>query len=137
MPSRDHTRPREQRRASPRAAKNAIGLRKAMSMPERVLWNILKHQREGGLTFRQQHPIGPYVLDFYCHAAELVIEIDSATFHRGSQVQRDQVRDAWMAERGLVVLRIGAWRLPRQRYEIAEYICGLAREMIEAKKKAK
>ncbi len=100
-------------------------------MPERVLWNILKLQRERDLTFRRQHPIGPYVLDFYCHAAELAIEIDGVSYHSGERARRDEARDAWLAAHGLLVFRIGAWRLPKQRFEVADYICRLARERID------
>ncbi len=60
-----------------------------------------------GLRFRRQHPIGPYFADFYCAAAGLVIEIDGAS-HQGERKERDGIRDAWMRDRGLRVLRFRA-----------------------------
>lgn len=50
-------------------------LRRAMAPPEARLWQTLR-TRPDGLKFRHQHPAGPYVLDFYCAARKLGIEID-------------------------------------------------------------
>ena len=55
-----------------------------------------------GAKFRRQHPLGPYVLDFVCLEAGLVVELDGGQ-HVGNE--RDSVRDAWLANRGLRVLR--------------------------------
>ena len=56
--------------------------------------------------FRRQHPIGRYVLDFYCAKARLAIELDGASHDLGNRPQRDSRRDAWLRERGIRVLRI-------------------------------
>jgi hypothetical protein len=50
-------------------------LRKALSLPEGLLWRELR-RKAGGVKFRNQHPVGPYVIDFYCAAAKLGFEID-------------------------------------------------------------
>ncbi|MBV9636240.1 MAG: DUF559 domain-containing protein [Methylobacteriaceae bacterium] len=47
-----------------------------MSLPEVVLWQLLRGGRLGALRFRLQHPIGPYILDFYCPAVRLAVELD-------------------------------------------------------------
>jgi very-short-patch-repair endonuclease len=78
-----------------------------MSAPETTLWQVLR-TRPGGLKFRRQHPSGPYIADFYCHEARLVIEVDSEAHNRGDRPSRDTSRDAWFAERGLTTLRIAA-----------------------------
>ncbi|WP_428969148.1 endonuclease domain-containing protein [Sphingomonas sp. Xoc002] len=78
-----------------------------MSAPEITLWQILRN-RPGGLKFRRQHPAGPYIADFYCHEARLVIEIDGEAHNRGDRPLRDIARDRWLAERGLKTLRIAA-----------------------------
>ncbi|ATP20662.1 MULTISPECIES: endonuclease domain-containing protein [Sphingobium] len=88
-------------------ANRARQLRKAMSKPEVLLWQILR-QRPQGLKFRRQHPSGPYVADFYCHEARLVIEVDGEAHARGDAPMRDEQRDCWFAERGLSVLRLPA-----------------------------
>ena len=80
-------------------------LRRQLSLPEMLLWRLLSQSRRE-LRFRKQHAIGPYVADFYCPAAKLVVEIDGAT-HDDRQ-QLDANRDAYMASLGLKVIRISA-----------------------------
>ena len=70
-----------------------------------LLWRLLRLNRRE-LRFRKQHPIGPYVADFYCPAAKMVIEIDGAV-HNQRQAA-DSGRDAYMASLGLTVMRIPA-----------------------------
>jgi very-short-patch-repair endonuclease len=89
------------------AAARARVLRKQMSTPEVALWLILR-ERPAGLKFRRQHPSGPYVADFYCHTARLVIEVDGDAHSYGNRPQRDVARDQWFTLRGLQVLRIAA-----------------------------
>ena len=83
-------------------------LRKDMSLPEKLLWSALRGSRLNGLRFRRQHPMGPYVFDFFCASARLAVEVDSYAHETGDQPKRDAVRDAWMAERGVRTLRIPA-----------------------------
>jgi very-short-patch-repair endonuclease len=82
-------------------------LRKEMSLPEIRLWQTLRAQ-PSGFKFRRQHPSGPYVADFYCHEARLVIEVDGEAHGRGNAPARDERRDEWFGEKGLSVLRIPA-----------------------------
>ncbi|MDE8654013.1 endonuclease domain-containing protein [Novosphingobium album (ex Liu et al. 2023)] len=82
-------------------------LRRAMSLPEGLLWRELR-QRPHGLKFRRQHPSGAYVLDFYCSDARLAIEVDGAAHDFGDRPLRDEVRDAWFARAGIATLRIPA-----------------------------
>jgi very-short-patch-repair endonuclease len=70
-----------------------------------LLWRLL-HLNRRELRFRKQHAIGPFVADFYCPAAKMVIEIDGAT-HNERQ-DGDERRDAYMAAVGLKVIRISA-----------------------------
>ncbi len=82
-------------------------LRKAMSLPEVKLWQGLRGRPEG-FKFRRQHPSGPYVADFYCHEARLVVEVDGEAHGRGDAPVKDKQRDSWFAAKGLTVLRIPA-----------------------------
>jgi very-short-patch-repair endonuclease len=68
-----------------------------------VLWELLRDRRLSGAKFRRQHPIGPFVADFFCADARLVVEADGAP-HR-HQRQRDAARDLWLESLGLTVLR--------------------------------
>jgi very-short-patch-repair endonuclease len=60
------------------------------------------------LRFRRQHPVGPYILDFYCPSARLAIEIDGTAHDFGDRPQRDDARDAWLVAKGIGTLRIPA-----------------------------
>ena len=82
-------------------------LRRELSPPEIILWQWLRERPEG-LKFRRQHPIGPYVLDFYCASVRLTVEIDGS-FHDGAaQVAHDERRDAWLGTQRVRVLRMKA-----------------------------
>jgi very-short-patch-repair endonuclease len=58
-----------------------------------------------GQSFRRQHPAGPYVLDFYCPALRLAIELDGGQHNFDAEAARDVQRDAWLKARGVTVLR--------------------------------
>jgi very-short-patch-repair endonuclease len=77
-------------------------LRRAMSQPERTLWAMLR-RNQLGLHFRRQHPLGPYILDFYCAAAKLCVEVDGPV-HEG-RTSRDEYRTRRLAEDGVRVIR--------------------------------
>ena len=79
-----------------------------MTPPEVMLWSRLRARQPGGPRIRRQHPIGPYVADFYCADARLVIEIDGWGPNMGDAPERDARRDVWMAEQGLTVVRYPA-----------------------------
>ena len=86
-------------------------LRSDMSLPEVLLWQALR-ARPGGWKFRRQHPSGPYVADFYCHEARLVVEVDGEAHNRGDRPKRDADRDTWFAQRGIRVARLTARDVP-------------------------
>ena len=101
-------------------------LRSNASLPERLLWNLLKSKPDG-LKFRRQHPSGPYVADFYCHEQRLVVEIDGAMHNMGDRPERDLERDRWFQERGLQVLRVPAADVLRDPVAIAESLVRFCR----------
>ncbi|MEI9902937.1 MAG: DUF559 domain-containing protein [Asticcacaulis sp.] len=68
-------------------------LRRELTPPEAAIWARLR-VRDTGISFRRQHPIGPYVLDFYCAKAKLAIEVDGLIHDRDEQAIRDEARDA-------------------------------------------
>jgi very-short-patch-repair endonuclease len=82
-------------------------LRKRMTPPERRLWNVLRTRPEG-FKFRRQHPLGAFILDFFCHRAALAIELDGLAHELGSNPQRDNRRDSWLAKQGVHTLRFRA-----------------------------
>jgi len=82
--------------------------RRAMSLPEVLLWKAIKGRELAGLHFRRQHPFGQYILDFYCDAAKLAIEVDGQSHGFGDRADRDLRRDAWLLANGVRTLRIPA-----------------------------
>ncbi len=76
-----------------------------MTLPEAMLWQRLRGNRIG-VKVRRQHPIGPYVADFFVREAGLIIEIDGEAHDRGDRPQRDRVRDAYLGGKGCRVLRV-------------------------------
>ena len=78
-------------------------LRKRMTEPELILWSQLRRAQLGGHKFRRQHPVGPYVVDFACLKAKLIVELDGG--HHSEQTDSDRQRDANLAALGFNVLR--------------------------------
>ena len=87
-------------------------LRRSMSLPEGMLWQVLR-TRPDGFRFRRQHPLGSYVADFCCPAARLVIEVDGSSHGMGDRPNRDARREAWMREQGFKILRANAGDIMR------------------------
>ncbi|HEX5238046.1 MAG TPA: DUF559 domain-containing protein [Sphingomicrobium sp.] len=108
--------------ASDKAYKNARRFRRELSLPEKLLWVRI---RRGELHFRRQHPISEYVLDFYCLAAKLAIEVDGAAHDFGDRPQRDDRRTDWLRREGIDVLRIAAKDVLRDPDEIADAVIRL------------
>ncbi len=98
MTIRPSKRPTEQTRF------RAKQLRENSTQPEKILWSALRGRNIGGLKFRRQHPIEPFIVDFYCAEARLVIELDGES-HNGRE-EYDQQRTKHLHEIGLTVFRI-------------------------------
>jgi very-short-patch-repair endonuclease len=97
-------------------------LRANMSLPERILWEELRSKKTG-LRFRNQHPAGPYVLDFYCFEAGLCVEIDGQ--QHDWTVDADANRDRWLKKQGVRTVRI-------QAKEVFENLEGVVEHIVEA-----
>lgn len=82
--------------------------RRRLTPPEARLWVALRRWATEGLKFRRQHPVGPFVLDFYCPEARLAVEVDGMGHNEPDQSAKDRSRDAWLARQGIEVLRIAA-----------------------------
>ncbi len=91
--------------AEPHLFQFARELRKNMTRAERILWEHLKGKQLANLKFRRQHPMGGYIVDFYCHAKKLVIEVDGKYHEDEVQNQKDTFRDSEMERFNIKVLR--------------------------------
>ena len=105
----------------PGTVERARKLRRQMSLPEGMLWQQLR-QRPMGLKFRNQHPIGTMVVDFYCARSNLVIEIDGIAHNMGDNTARDARRDAKLRALGLQIIRIPATDVLREPIAVANSI---------------
>ena len=84
---------------------SARTLRRSMTYPEVLLWQRLRGS-PAGLRFRRQHPVGPYVVDFCCTAARLVVEVDGEVHAEPAALARDPVRDRFLSDNGFDVVRL-------------------------------
>lgn len=107
-----------------RTVRRARQQRREMSKPEVMLWQQLRADPLG-LRFRRQHPVGPFVLDFYCAKAKLAIEVDGIVHNMGDQPEFDERRTAWLEQQGIEVVRIPAIDVLRDPIAVADAIVRL------------
>jgi len=89
---------------------------------ERKLWAILRSKQFGGLRFRRQQPVGPYIVDFYCSAAKLIVELDGSQHGTDESIAYDAAGDMWLTSRGYRVLRFSNEEFLKYRDVVAEAI---------------
>jgi very-short-patch-repair endonuclease len=92
-----------------------------MTLPEGLLWNLLRKSPHG-VRFRRQYLVDPHVIDFYCPAAKVGIEIDGIAHDMGDNPARDVERDASIAKFGIEIMRIPASDVLRSPEDIAEAV---------------
>ncbi|MGD0650032.1 MAG: endonuclease domain-containing protein [Verrucomicrobiia bacterium] len=96
----------------------ARSLRKTPTWAERVLWRNLRNRSFAQFKFRRQHPVGPYVVDFYRASRKLAVELDGDVHGVPDHRSHDIERDAYLAKQGIQVLRF--WNV-----EVQENLDGL------------
>jgi very-short-patch-repair endonuclease len=111
------------------AVARARQLRKEMSLPEVLMWRLLRGQPQG-VKFRRQHPSGRIGMDFYCSDARLVIEIDGIAHDTGDKPVRDERRDAWLRSKGIDTVRILATDVLADATANAEGVIAMARSRL-------
>jgi len=96
---------------------------------EKRLWRWLRDGRLDGLSFRRQHPAGPYILDFYCPQLRLAIELDGGQHTYRRQEAHDQRRTAWLRGCGVTELRFWNNDVTKNLYGVLESIQAAAKEL--------
>ena len=96
------------RDAQPGAKALAADFRKEPTGPERAAWELLRNRRCLGLKFRRQEAVTIFILDFYCPALLLGVEIDGPTHRYDGAAERDAERDDAIRAQGIEVVRIPA-----------------------------
>ena len=101
-----------------------------MTPPEAAIWTRIRTRQPGRPSFRRQHPIGPYILDFYCAPLNLAIEIDGQIHDLGDNPEHDNRRTAWLNAQGIEVIRFSAADVLKNADEIADAIWLIARKRV-------
>ncbi len=109
-------------RVSGRMRENAKALRRDMTEAERIIWYNVRGHRLQGASFRRQTPIGPYVVDFVCHAAKLIIELDGGQHFEPGNMARDARRTAFLTAQGFRVLRFNNHEVTKNKAGVLETI---------------
>ena len=111
---------------APGTVARARKLRREMTLPEVLLWQILR-TKPMGVKFRSQHPIGDFVVDFYCHSARTIIEIDGIAHNMGDQPQFDAARGEQLSAMGLQVVRIPATDVLKDPVAVAKSLVAICK----------
>ena len=101
----EHRATRAIRGTTPEIERRAREMRAHLTPEEDRLWQAIRGNQVDGLRFRAQHPVGRFILDFYCAALKLVIEIDGDSHNE--QADRDSERSAILESYGYFVVRFG------------------------------
>ena len=98
--------------------------RRLMTPPEARLWSRVRAGRLNGLKFKRQHPVDPYVLDFYCPEAKLAVEVDGLMHDEA----HDARRTGWLNARGIAVIRFPAIDVRDRVEDVLDRIVAAVRE---------
>ena len=89
-----------------RQIRRARSLRRADIPAEDRLWTHLRGRRLQNFKFVRQAPIGPYIVDFLCRQARLIVEVDGATHSEDREIAYDRRRDAYLEAEGYRIIRV-------------------------------
>jgi very-short-patch-repair endonuclease len=117
-------------RYHPKLKKNSRLLRTDMTDAEQALWQRIRHKQIQGVQFYRQKPLSAFVVDFYCPAAKLVIELDGSQHFAEEHQAKDQDRDAVLAGTGLRVLRFDDRQILLETEAVLEVIDKAVRERV-------
>ena len=116
------------RKHNAQLTENARNLRKDMTKEERHLW--YDFLRSYPVRFLRQKVIDHYIVDFYCHDAKLIIELDGSQHFEEEKQQKDSIRTSLLEKRNLSVLRIPNNEVNRNFAGVCEYIDMIVKERI-------
>jgi len=105
---------------NPKLKNTARTLRKNMTDSERLLWSRIRRKQLKGYQFYRQKVIGNYIVDFYCPAAKIIVEVDGSQHSEENQRKGDKKRDAYLSELGFQVIRFWSWEVMKNIDEIVD-----------------
>ena len=100
-----------------------------MTLEERHLWYDFLQSYP--VKLRRQAPIGPYIADFYCAAAQLVIELDDSQHYEAPGQQQDEKRSAFLESQGLLMVRYSNREINQEFRAVCEDLDRLIQERIK------
>jgi very-short-patch-repair endonuclease len=100
----------------------AKNLRTTATDAERILWSLLRTRQLGGLRFRRQQPVGPYIVDFFCPSAKLIVELDGSQHGTDQAISYDDDRTRFLQSCGYRVLRFWNTDVMKNRDSVIETI---------------
>ena len=103
-------------------------LRKNQTDAENLLWSKLRSHQLEGYKFKRQVPFGDYILDFYCHKAQLAVEVDGGQHTEKGVSSVDEIRTKFLNERGIKVLRFWNHEVLQSLDEVVDEIMRNMRE---------
>lgn len=89
-----------------------------MTEAEQKLWFHLRRKQLSGVQFYRQRPIGQYIVDFYAPRIKLVIEVDGSQHHEREGQAEDLVRDGFLTDQGLQILRFDNLQVLRETHAV-------------------
>ncbi|AFY55858.1 hypothetical protein Riv7116_3402 [Rivularia sp. PCC 7116] len=118
------------RGTTPEIEEAAIELRRELTHTEKLLWQALRPRKIGGFKFRRQHPLGRFILDFYCAKCRLVIEVDGEIHH--NRQDYDTERTKYLQSYGYTILRFQNHEVIQNLDEVLENILQTALRLCES-----
>lgn len=109
----------------------ARAMRHSPTSAENFLWQVLRARQFAGLKFRRQHPVEPYILDFYCPEIQLAVEVDGAQHANVKGMQDDAQRTAYLAEKGIKLIRFWNHEVMTQPEHVLNHLWNIVRELNE------
>ena len=103
-------------------------LRKNMTDAERLLWSRIRRKQIEGYQFYRQKTIADYIVDFYCPAVKLIIEVDGSQHYEEKGMIKDRIRDEYMSRLGFKVLRIPTTDVLESVDDVVDLICDTVTE---------
>ena len=98
-------------------------LRQEQTDAEQLMWLMLRDRRLLDLKFRRQHPVEPYVVDFYCHELRLAIELDGGQHNEPKTRRKDKLRTQFLENQGIRVLRFWDHEVLKETEAVLEAVC--------------
>lgn len=115
---------------NPKLKENSRILRTNMTDAEQVLWQRIRRKQIQNVQFYRQKPLLAFIVDFYCPAAKLVIELDGSQHFEAAHQAKDQARDAVLAGLGLYVLRFDNRQVLLETDAVLEVIDMIVKERV-------